>query len=132
MALSSFSLILGVFCYVAGFPLIFCNEKHLQWRRKFFQDENMVRAAGAVLTALVVTVVRRQWQVTPDAEGIMILWAWILLFVGLFGAWWPHRFIKVRAHWEDILFDYRGVQVIVGFVLIILAAGFTSMGLLLA
>jgi hypothetical protein len=131
MALSSFSLVLGVFCYVAGFPLIFCNEKHLQWRRKFFQDENMVRAVGAVLSAVVVTVLRRQWHITPDAEGVMVALAWILLLTGLFAAWWPDRYIRLRSRWEDILFDYRGVQIIVGFVLVILAAGFTSLGLLL-
>ena len=131
MALSSFSLIIAVFCAVAGFPLIFCNDKHLQWRRKFFQDENMIRAGGAILTAVVVTVVRRQWLVTPDAEGAMVLLAWVLLLAGLFAAWWPDRFISLRTRWEALLFDYRGVQVVVGFVLIILAAGFISLGLIL-
>ncbi|MDD5054850.1 MAG: hypothetical protein PHZ00_01115 [Candidatus Peribacteraceae bacterium] len=132
MAISSFSLVLGVFCYVAGFPLIFCNEKHLEWRRKFFLDENMVRAAGAILAAVVVTVVRRQWLVTPDGEGVMVLLAWLLLFTGLFAAWWPDRFIALRSKWERILFDYRGAQITLGFVLIFLAAGFTYLGLILA
>lgn len=131
MAISSFSLILGVFCYVAGFPLIFCNEKHLRWRRKFLQDENMVRVAGAVLAALTVTVVRRQWLVTPDIEGAMVFVAWLLLLEGLFAAWCPDRFIRLRARWEDILLDYTGAQITLGFVLIFLAAGFTYLGLIL-
>lgn len=132
MALSSFALILGVMCYVFGFPLVFSDEKHLAWRRKFLKDENMLRLVAVVVISVAVTTLKRQWQYTPDAEGAIVIVAWIVLLKGLFMAWWPATFAQYREKMEDYLLDTQAMQMFVGFVMVLLGAFFTYLGLILA
>ncbi len=132
MSLSSFSLIIGVFFYVFGFPLVFSDEKHLAWRRKFLKDENILRLIGVFVISLAVTTLKRQHAVTGDGEGAIVLIAWITLFKGLFMSWWPKTFGTFREKIEDSLLDSSAMQMFTGFVMVILGALFTYLGLVLA
>lgn len=131
MSLSSFSLVIGVFFYVFGFPLVFSDEKHLAWRRKFLKDENMLRLIAVAIISVAVTTLRRQYAVSADGEGAIVLIAWIVLLKGLFMAWWPARFGAYREKIEDSLLDSAAMQMFVGFLMVILGALFTYMGFIL-
>lgn len=132
MSLSSFALILGVVCYVFGFPLVFSDEKHLAWRRKFLKDENILRLVAVGVISVAVTTLKRQYQVSPDGEGAVVLIAWIVLIKGLVMAWWPATFAKYREMIEDSLLDSQAMQMFTGFVMVLLGAFFTYLGLILA
>lgn len=132
MSLSSFALILGVVCYVFGFPLVFSDDKHLVWRRKFLKDENFLRLIAVVVISVAVTTLRRQHQITPDGEGAVVLIAWIVLIKGLVMAWWPATFRKYREMMEDSLLDTESMQTFIGFLMVLLGALFTYLGLVLA
>jgi hypothetical protein len=132
MALSSFALLLGVFFYVYGFPLVFADSRHLEWREKILKDENALRIVGTILIALAVTTLRYHYRITPDGEGIVIVVAWISLVKGLFMAWWPRHFMRVIARFEGFLFDSSTMQVFTGCVMVLLGALFTFLGLVLA
>ena len=132
MSLSSFSLIIGVFFYVFGFPIIFSDEKHLVWRRKLLKDENMLRLTAVAVISVAVTTLRRQYQITGDGEGAVVLIAWIVLFKGLFMAWWPAKFGAYRAKMENSLLDSQAMQMFTGFLMVLLGALFTYLGLVLA
>lgn len=132
MALSSFALLLGVFFYVFGFPLVFSDSQHLQWREKMLKDENALRVLGTILIALTVTTLRYHFQISPDGEGIVIAIAWLSLAKGLFMAWWPRHFMGIIARFEGFLFDSSTMQVFTGCVMVLLGALFTFLGLVLA
>jgi hypothetical protein len=132
MSLSSFSLILGVYFYVFGFPLVFSDEKHLSWVKKFLKDENMLRLAAIAVISVAVTTLRRQWVISPDGEGVIIAIAWIVLLKGLVMAWWPATIIRVKGRMIESLMDSQGLQSFAGFVMVLLGALFTYLGLILA
>lgn len=131
MPLSSFALILGVVFYVFGFPLIFSDDKHIAWRRKFLKDDNVLRLIAVVVISVAVTTLRRQHAVTPDAEGAMVLIAWIVLIKGLVMAWWPATFGRYREMMEQSLLDTEGMQIFTGFLMVVLGAFFTYLGIVL-
>jgi hypothetical protein len=132
MSLSSFSLVIGVLFYVFGFPFIFADDAYLNWCRKSAKDENVLRILGATFLALSVTTLKYQWRVTADGEGIIIVVAWVVLLKGIFMAWWPRRFMKVRARWENVINRNPQLQSFAGFVMVLLGALFTYFGLVLA
>lgn len=132
MSLSSFALILGVICYVFGFPMAFSDEKHMAWRRKFLKDENMLRLIAVAVISVAVTTLRRQYSISPDGEGAMVVIAWIVLFKGLFMAWSPAKFGAMREIIEKSLFDSDVLQAFTGFIMVLLGALFTYLGLVLA
>lgn len=132
MSLSSFSLILGVLCYVFGFPFVFSDSKYLAWRKKFLRDEGSLRLFATVVVAIAVTTLRRQWEITPDAEGLVIFLAWVTLLKGLFIAWWPSVYSDVRGPLEKFFFGTQTMQMFSGFVMVLLGAFFTYLGLVLA
>lgn len=132
MALSSFALILGVFFYVFGFPLVFSDSAHLEWREKILKDENALRIIGTILIALAVTTLRYHFRISPDGEGVVITIAWISLAKGLLMAWWPRHFMRMTARVEGFLFDSSTMQIFTGCVTVLLGALFTFLGLVLA
>jgi hypothetical protein len=132
MSLSSFALVIGVFCYVFGFPLVFSDDKHLQWRKKLIKDENMLRLLGTALLMISVTTLRYHWRITPDGEGAVIVIAWLAFLKSLFMAWWPARFSVIASKMDGVLLaDSSGMQMFTGFVMVLLGALFTYLGLLL-
>ena len=131
MSLSSFSLILGVFFYVFGFPLVFLSQKYLVWQRKMLKDENAMRLVGTAFAMIGALTLRRQWQDGADGEGFVILVAWIVLLKSVFLAWWPSKFSALRERCEDRLTDVPALQVFVGCMMVLLGALFTYLGLLL-
>ena len=132
MSLSSFALILGVVFYVFGFPLVFSDDKHIAWRRKFLKDENILRLFAVVVISVAVTTLRRQHQISADGEGAVVFIAWIALIKGLFMAWWPATFGTYREMVEDSLLDSQAMQMFTGFIMVLLGALFTYLGLVLA
>ena len=131
MSLSSFSLVLGVFFYVFGFPLVFLSEKYLRWQRKILKDENAMRLIGTGLAMISSVTLRRQWRIGLDGEGFVIFVAWIVLLKSLFLAWWPSRFATLRERLEDRLTDIPALQVFVGCMMVLLGALFTYFGVVL-
>ncbi len=132
MYLSSFSLVIGVFFYVFGFPLVFLDEQHIAWRRKFLKDENTLRLISVAVISIAITTLRRQYHFSPDAEGLVVIIAWITLFKGFFMALWPSNFNTFRTKIEDALFDIQAMQMFTGIVMVLLGALFTYLGLVLA
>ncbi len=131
MSLSGFSLVVGVFCYVFGFPLVFCDEKHLTWRKKFMKDENMMRIIGMAFTMLAAITLRRQWVISGDGEGLIVAVAWFVLAKSLFMAWWPAKYSKMRERYEEYFFDTPAIQMFVGFLMVLGGALFTYLGILM-
>jgi hypothetical protein len=133
MSLSSFSLVIGVLLYVFGFPLVFSDESFMEWKKKVLKDENMLRIAGAAITAMAVTTLRYQWRITQDGEGVIIAVAWMVLAKGLFVAWWPRKYAALRERWFQKLDGGEGAFIAFwGFLMVLLGAVFTYFGLLLA
>ncbi len=132
MSLVSFSLILGVFYYVFGFPLVFSDQKHLAWRRECLKDENMIRLMAVALISIAVTTLRYQHKISWDGEGIIVFFAWAMLLKGFFMAWWPARFGEVREQVEGYFLGSQGMQMFTGFVMVLLGALFTYFGLVIA
>jgi hypothetical protein len=128
MSLSSFSLVIGVFFYVFGFPLVFSDESFVQWCKKLIKDLNVLRMWGAVLAAIAVTTLRYQWRVTPDGSGIIVLIAWVTLVKGILIAWWPKIFSRLRARVVEYFFGSQPVQAFTGFVMVLVGALFTYLG----
>ncbi len=131
MPLSSFALIMGVYCYIFGFPLVFTDDQHLQWRKKILKDENVLRLIGTAWVMVAVTMLRHHWKMTADAEGIVILTAWFVFCKSVFMAWWPRYFCQIAGRVEEFLFESSSVQVFVGFIVVLLGALFTFLGLVL-
>lgn len=131
MSLSSFALILSVFFYVFGFPLVFCDENYAAWRRKILKDGNMVRIIGMAFVMIAAVTLRRQWRMSGDGEGLVVLFAWIILFKSLFMAWWPKYYEGLRSYVEDEYLAIPAVSVIAGFLMVLLGAIFLYFGILL-
>ncbi len=132
MSLSSFSLLLGVFFYVFGFPMVFSDGKFMVWRKKLLKDEQTLRLFAAAMVGIAVTTLRRQWHVSADGEGIVVFLAWVTLVKGLFMAWWPGVSSRIGSSLEDSLLDSDAMQAFTGFVMVLLGALFTYLGLVLA
>ncbi len=131
MALSSFSLILSVFFYVFGFPLVFHDERFAAWRKKILKDGNMVRIIGMAFVMIAAVTLRRQWQISRDGEGVVVATAWIVLLKSLFMAWWPKYYDGFRAYFEDEFLAIPAVSVFAGCVMVLLGALFLYLGILL-
>jgi hypothetical protein len=132
MSLASFSLLLGAFYYIFGFPLVFGNQKYLLWTKKVLKDENMLRIFGAVLVSIAVTTLRYHYELSWDGEGLIIILAWICFVKGLLLAWFPAFTIDLREKIMKMLGERQTLQPFLGFVMVLLGALFTYLGLLLA
>ena len=131
MSLSSFALVLSVFFYVFGFPLVFCDENYAVWRKKILKDGNMVRIIGMAFTMIAAVTLRQQWKVTYDGEGLVVLFAWVTLLKSIFMAWWPKYYEGFRSYVEDEYLAIPAVSVIAGFLMVLLGAIFLYFGILL-
>lgn len=131
MSLSSFALVLSVFFYVFGFPLVFCDEGYAVWRRKVLKDGNMVRIIGMAFTMIAAVTLRHQWKISEDGEGIVVLFAWITFLKSIFMAWWPKYYEAFRSYIEDEYLAIPAVSVSMGFLMVLLGAVFLYFGILL-
>lgn len=132
MSLSSFSLMLGVYGYLYGFPLVFSEEQHLIWRKKMLADENILRLLGTAFIMASVTTLRYNWRITVDGEGIVITIAWLTFLKSLFMVWWPRRFALLITKVETKIFATKHMQMFVGYIVVLLGALFTYFGLVFA
>lgn len=131
MTLSSFCLIVGVFLYAVGFPLVFLDSKHTTWRKKLVRDEFTLRLIGIAVAALCITTLKLQWEVSPDGEGFVVAIVWIGLLKGALLAWFPSWVTKIEVWIEDTLLGSEGAQIFTGLITILIAAFFTYLGLVL-
>lgn len=131
MSLSSFSLILGVFFYVFGFPLVFCDLEYAEWRKKVMKDGNLVRIIGMAFAMIAVTTLRQQWSISGDGEGFVVAFAWIVFLKSLAMAWWPGHYERFHQALEERYMDIPAVSVFLGFLMVLLGALFTYFGILL-
>lgn len=131
MALSGFALTLGVLLYLIGLPLIFTEFEAVAFRRRFLKDEMALRIVGALLIILAVTTLRRQWKITDDLEGLMVFVVWLTFLKGIITAWWPKQCATLTTSILDGKFHAPVWQVSLGVIMVLLAAGFTWLGIML-
>ncbi len=131
MPLSSFALIIGVVAYVFGFPLIFGDKDLVSWRKKLLKDETSMRFLGTTFAVLAVLALKRQWQVTWDADGLIVVLAWVTLAKGLLLAWWPDQITTMKGSFEERMFATQGMQTFSGLLMVAVGAIFTYLGLIL-
>lgn len=131
MSLAVFSLLLGVFFYAAGFPMVMGDKKCAAWRMKFVADTNMVRMASVVLLAASVAVLKYQWELTKDGEGLLVLLAWLCLAEGAVMLIMPEWYGQMKTKFLKMLTGSDATQSFWGVVAILLGAFFTYMGLML-
>ncbi len=131
MSLSSFCLVLGVFFYVFGFPLVFCDERYAVWRKNIMKDTNLVRIIGMAFAMIAVTTLRRNFALSLDVRGFVVAFAWLLFFKSIGMAWWPDVYEKWHRTFEKKFLRREASQVIAGTLLVVLGAWFTYLGILL-
>ena len=130
MTLSSFALVLGVFCYLFGFPQVFCDHKKLAWRTKMLKDDSTIRLFGMGSVMIAVLVLRQQWQISSGIEGVIVIVVWLLLMAGLLCAWWPIGVSKFMLSTGKNFSD-SGSRIFVGCMMLLFGALFTYFGILL-
>jgi hypothetical protein len=131
MPLSSFCLILGTVCYVFGFPIVFQDDEFIAWQRRALSDGHVLRVIGCIFAALSVMTLRRQWQITADGEGWMVVATWIVFVKSIVVSWWPMKYVAFHSPFQDRFVDVPAFQFAVGSVLVLLGAAFTYFGILL-
>lgn len=131
MALSSFSLILGVTYYLFGFPFLFSEKSAIAWRRKLSKDGILVRLCGAVFVMLAALTLKTQYLLTPDAEGLVILFAWLTFIKALLLVWWPELVTSWKTRFDNAILAHPTLHVGVALVMIFLGALFTYLGIVL-
>lgn len=131
MPLSSFALILGVVSYVLGFPLIFGDKDIVAWKKKLSKDETSLRFIGVTFAVLAVLVLKKQWQLTLDADGLIVAMAWVTLAKALLLAWWPDQMVAMKGSIEDRMLSTSTMQSLTGVLLVFFGALFTYLGLVL-
>ncbi len=131
MALSSFALILGVVAYIFGFPLIFGDKETISWRKKLLKDETSMRFLGTVFAVLCVLALKRQWHITWDAEGLLVVVAWVGLAKSLLLAWWPDQITTMKGSIEERMLATPTMQTVSGLAMVFFGALFTYLGLVL-
>ncbi len=126
MTLPAFAMTLGVMCYLIGFPLIFSEKKAVAWIKKWCKDAVTIRAAGAILTVLSLLVLKMNWRLMWDAEGLIVFLAWLTLVKGVFLAWWPDVPSKILMN-----FLSPATAMLLGFALLVWGALLTFLGFIL-
>lgn len=132
MSLASFSLILGIACYVFGFPMVLSDSKHLSFRKKFLRDENNLRLISIFSLSIAALTLRGQSIITPDGEGLVIFFAWLALIEGALMALVPGWYAHMKDRTGKALVKTEAGMTFWGFVFILCGAFFTYMGMVLA
>lgn len=107
------------------------DAKHAAWRKKLVRDEYLLRLIGVVLAVVCIATLNRQWEISPDGEGLVVAIVWITLIKAAILAWFPSWETKLKTWAEDTFLSTEGMQVFVGLVVILIAAFFTYLGLVL-
>jgi hypothetical protein len=131
MSLSTFALVIGVTWYVMGFPLVFSEKRVTTWRKRMMKDETVLRYMGVLWAVLAVLALKHQSSLTPDADGLIVLIAWIILVKALFISWWPEQYSQLRMNFEQKWFRTHESHMTLGVVMLALGAFFTYLGLIL-
>ncbi len=117
---------LGVVCYLLGFPLIFSEKKTVSWLKKWMKDDISLRLIGALIAILAILLLKMKWTLSWDAEGLVILLAWLTLIKGIFLTWWPDIPAKTA-----LSFLTPATALLAGFALIVWGALLTFLGFVL-
>ena len=131
MSLAVFSLLLGVFFYAAGFPMVMGDKKCASWRTKFLADTNAIRMASVVLLSVTAATLKYQWELTQDGEGLIVLLAWVTMLEGACMLLFPEWYGQMKSKFLKMVTGSDAAQSFWGFVAILLGAFFTYMGIML-
>ncbi len=130
MSIAAFSLIFGVYCYLFGLPMLFAEREAVAWRKKLLKDDVSLRLLGGAAVVVCALALKTKWFVTQDAEGIVVVLAWLGLLKGLLITWWPAHFAQM-VQWEEKQFDGPFWQMLFGLAAIMVGAFLTYLGLVL-
>lgn len=129
MELNTFALIIGLTCYLVGLPLLLTEKQAVNFLKKVFKsDEPFISLIGVITFLICAATLRRQWDLTPDAEGLVVLMAWVGLFKGLFFAWQPKEASRIVLH----VLTKHANDLLYGFFSIVWGALFTYLGFAIA
>ena len=131
MPISTFAIILGVMAYALGFPLVFGDKDVVAWRKKLIKDEYMLRFLGVIFAILAVLVLKKQWNITWDADGLVVLLAWLTLAKAFLMAWWPDQVAVMRGPWEDKMLSTQTMQMVSGLLMVLAGCFMTYLGLVM-
>lgn len=95
MTLSTFALVIGTLSYLFGLPLLFHERETMEWMKKLLKDDPLLRVIGAVVTIMCLGVLLRHWRITADAEGLIVLIAWLGLIKGLYLVWGAPEYSRI-------------------------------------
>ncbi len=125
MSLSIFALILGVHCYLWGFPLLVGDQAVIGWMKKLLKDAFHLRLFGGLFALVAAATLRVQWQVTWDGEGLVVLLAWITLLKCVFVAWWPEKYGKWKLSLWQGTFGGAAGEALAGLIVVAVGAFLT-------
>lgn len=131
MSLGSFALILGIVCYLFGFPLVFDDRKHIAWRKTVMNDEQMIRVVGTVFACLSVITLREHAILSKDIAGFVVFSAWVALAKSLVAAFSPSSTVAFYALVLRRFGNDDGGVLLTGFLTVLLGALYTYIGLAL-
>lgn len=126
MTLSTFAMLLGITCYLFGFPLVFSEKKAVAWMKKWMKNDDSLRVVGAIMVFVTVLLLMHTWRLTWDAEGLVVLLAWLTLVKGLFFVWAPEIPSKL-----SLSFLTPATALLAGFALLVWGALLTFLGYIL-
>ncbi len=128
MPISHFALILGVLCYLFGLPMLFAEKRSLAWRKKFLKNDALLRVIGGAFVVMAVLVLKIQWYITQDADGIIVLLAWMSLFKCLLLVWWTDQYAQFALRMEARMESVPALHLFCGLIKVALGAFLTYLG----
>lgn len=129
MALSTFALLIGLTSYLFGLPMLLTEKKASAWFKKFLKsNEQLISILGGAIFLVAAVTLRRQWELTFDAEGLVVLMAWLTAVKGLYLAWQPMQYSKMAVG----VLSNHSLELLWGFFAIVWGALFTYLGFVLA
>ena len=131
MSLSAFSLICGVTLYMWALPMLFLDKKAGVWRKRLMNSEDGMRVVGWVFAAIAVLALKTQYRLSADAEGFLVVVAWLMLVKSVIIAWFPGWYIGTFVKMKEDMTSTATAQMFFGFLMVAVAAFFTYLGVVL-
>lgn len=111
--------------------MIFLDTKMTAWRKKFMNSEESLRVFGWVFAIISVLALKTQSHVTYDAEGLLVLFAWMMLIKSIALAWFPGKYIATIVRSKEKIMKTSAGQMGMGILSVVFAAFFTYLGVIL-
>ena len=109
--------------------MLLTEKKASAWFKKLLKgNEHLVSVIGGALVLISAATLQRQSDITMDAEGLVVLMAWLTLLKGLYLAWQPAAYAKMAM---GVLTNHS-LELLWGFFGIVWGALFTYLGFAIA